>query len=66
MGRMPVLSIGGSKGALGTRPLPGGQNSFIFMQFLAKNLRVVAPSGKSWIRHCLAMPANGNVSAKIS
>ena len=30
-------TIGESKGAPGTRPTPGGPNSFIFMQFLANN-----------------------------
>ena len=39
--------------------LPGGPNSFIFMQFLAKKNRLAhslwelaPPSGKSWIGHC--------------
>ena len=33
----PYVPSGGSKGAPGTRP-PGGQNSFIFMQFSAKKI----------------------------
>ena len=60
-----IESIGGSKG--GTRDTcppsprpqpPGGQNSFIFMQYSAKNMQNnpnlgvgTSPSGKSWIHH---------------
>ena len=40
------------------RAPPGGPNSFIFMQFSAKNRKIIAllgvgapPWGKSWIRH---------------
>ena len=47
-------------GAPGTRAPPGGPNSFIFMQFSAKNWKIIAllgvgapPWGKSWIRHCI-------------
>ena len=46
-------------GRQGRAPLPGGPNSFIFMQFSAKNWKIIAllgvgapPWGKSWIRHC--------------
>ena len=61
--REAAKSKGGREKARGRQgrapPLPGGPNSFIFMQFSAKNqknnrfLGVGAPSwGKSWIRHC--------------
>ena len=50
-------TIGGSKGE--ARDAPGGPNSFIFMQFSAKNCKIIAllgvgapPSVKYWIRHC--------------
>ena len=43
----------------GERPPPRGPNSFIFMQFSAKNWKILAilgvgvpPWGKSWIPHC--------------
>ena len=52
-----TFDIGGSKGAPETPP---GQNSFISMQFSARNLQNnlnlgvgTLPLGKSWIRHCL-------------
>ena len=53
------VSIGGSKGVPGTPP-PRGPNSFIFLQFSAKNLqnnRLAHPlwelaHTKSWNRHC--------------
>ena len=58
-GTRPVADLGGAQG---TRPPPGDQNSFDFMQFLGKFGKIVcwrppwgvgAPSsGKSWIRHC--------------
>ena len=51
--------IGGSKGGARDACPPGGPNSFIFMQFLAKIWKIIAilgvgapPWGKSWIRHC--------------
>ena len=37
--------IGGSKGGRQGRPLPGGPNSFIFMQFSAKNWKIIALLG---------------------
>ena len=58
---IPKETIGGSRG--GGRqgrapPLPGGPNSFIFMQFSANIWKIIAllgvgapPWGKSWIRH---------------
>ena len=56
-----------------SRDLPPSPNSFILMQFVAKNLQNnpnlgvgALPLGKFWIRHCLVMPANGNVSAENS
>ena len=42
---LPAVVIGGSKGAPGTPPR--GQNSFIFMQFSAKNLKNNSTFG-SW------------------
>ena len=44
----------GFKGVPGTRaPAPFGPNSFIFMQFSAKNWELAPPPpGKSWISHC--------------
>ena len=56
-------SDGSKGGRRGCAPPPGGQNFFIFMQFLVKidkiigwcpSLGVGAPSsGKSWICHCM-------------
>ena len=65
-----MFTIGGSKGGGARDAPPGGPNSFIFMQFLAKNLKHNStfgswrtPWGKSWIRHCdpslLAVPVFG-------
>ena len=54
---------GGRQGR--TASLNRGQNSFIFMQFSAKNCKIIgtlgvgAPSGKSWIRHWLCMNSAG-------
>ena len=51
-------SVADLRGAPGTRAPPGGQNSFIFMQFSTKKIGSRAyfgnwhpPRGKSWIRH---------------
>ena len=65
-----ALIIGGSKGGRqGRAPPPGGPNSFIFMQFLAKIWKIIAilgvgapPWGKSWIRHCLCNQFNNKVN----
>ena len=57
-----LLCIGESKGGARDARPAGGPNSFIFMQFSAKNLKNNStfgswrtPSGKSWIRLCFAM-----------
>ena len=56
--RILVADPRGRQGRAHSPPRPGGPNSFIFMQFSAKNSKIIAllgvgapPSGKSWIRH---------------
>ena len=62
-----VFIIGGSKGGRQGCAPPRGPNSFIFMQFSAKNWKIIAFLGvgaplwgKSWIRHCLWLPCGRN------
>ena len=60
LGMYPTGTSGGSKGGRqGRAPPPGGQNSFIFMQFLTKKIGSRThfgswrpPWGKFWIHHC--------------
>ena len=50
-----TISIGGSKGAPGTRDPHRGPNSFIFMQFSAKICKII-PTWRPYLRKILDPP----------
>ena len=68
------LTLVDPRGVPGMHIPPGGPNSFIFMQFSAKNWKIIVilgvgapPWGKSWIRHWLSLePVGIGIYSKIA